>query len=424
MIDFRLCNLAGATLPGGDFADTAGSSVTMTVNGGRTATLTASFDDPAAALVRPLSTVVKARWDQGPLITGAVVRPSYSGAQRLVTIPVRDPSLRLMAFQVGSSGTQFIDPDPDYDYGWIGVDQSEILARLVEHCTPTAAELAIGIPRNGIIRGNLPLSVNRDRAYEAGKQIWEAMQQLAAVIDGVDFDLRPLDQTDGSFAALDTYYPQMGTDRSESVVFEYGWGRHNCTECNIEPAGDLVRNRSWRVGQDSPEGWPTTGLVSNQDSMLTYGIYAEHIGEPDVLLQSTLNEHAYAAVTNYGFPPVFVTVTPAQDDGTGYRVGLGGVLVKEHAKYGSPPVLGPQGDYWLGDLVRIITRDGPAFTFDVKARILEITLTNAPNGAVVAGLRMAPLLGGGYRVRGVLPPTFAQQFNQLRQNLRMAQIVQ
>lgn len=422
MIDFRLCDLRGATLA--DFHDTAGSSVTLAVNAGRTASLVTSFDDPAAGLVHPLATVVKARWPQGALFSGVVLRPQYASSTRQVTIPAVDPSLRLQAFQVGArSDAAGLPGANNTSWGYTAIDQSEILARLVEHASPTTAEAAAGVPGHGIIRGSLPASVARDRLYEPGKQLWEACQQLAGVVDGVDFDLRALDETDGSLVALDTHYPQMGTDRSATVVFEYGWGRENCTECSIEGAGDIVRNRSIRVGQVNE----TTGAQLRADrdrteSQLAHGIYGEFVGEPDVVEQATLNEHAQAAVTNYGYPPYLVSVTPAQDDGTGYRVD-GGVLVKLPVRYGIPPVLGPQGDYWLGDVVRVIPRDG-AFRFDIKARVLAITLTNASTGAVVAGLRLAPLLGGGYRVRGVTPPSFVREFEAMRQSLRLATIVQ
>lgn len=428
MIDFWLCDLNGVTIK--DFTDLSGGvrgTVTLTLNGGRVASVPASFDDTAAPFVQPLTTVVKASWDRGHLFTGVVVRPQYSGRDRRVTVTARDPTVRLQGFQVGArsdgAGIPSFNNGP---YGWTTVDQSEMLARLMEHATPTATELTAGVPGHGIIRGTMPLSKTRDRVYEPGKQIWEAWTQLAGVVDGVDFDLRPLDQTDGSYVALDTYYPMMGSDRSDTVVFHYAWGLENLVDCDIEPAGDIVKNRSIHVGQldEVSQSQPTSGVVDRSESVKVHGIYSDYVGESDVISAATLTEHALGTVTTYGYPPFFITMTPAQDDGSGYRINSAGVLEILPKRYGSPPVLGPAADYWLGDIVAVVVRDGPAFDFDLLARVIEITLSNTPSGAVQAELKLAPVVGGGYRVPGVLPPSFIREFAAMRERQRLAQVVQ
>lgn len=428
MIDFWLCDLGGVRIK--DFTDLSGASrgsVTLTLNGGRSASVPVSFDDPAAALMQPLTTVIKAVWDRGHLFTGVAVRPQYSGRNRTITISARDPSIRMQAFQIGarSDGAGL----PSYNngvYGWVGVDQSEMIARLMEHATPTAAETAAGVPSHGIIRGSLPTSRTRDRVYEPGKQVWEAWTQLVGVVDGVDFDLRPLDQTDGSYVALDTYYPMMGSDRSDNVIFQYGWGSENLVDCDIEPAGDIVKNRSIHVGQldEVSQTQPTSGVVDRSESVQISGIYSDYVGESDIISAATLTEHALGTVTTYGYPPFFISMVPAQDDGSGYRINASGVLEILPKRYGSPPVLGPSADYWIGDIVSVVVRDGPAFNFDLLARVIEITLSNVPSGAVQAELKLAPVVGGGYRVPGVLPPSFIREFAAMRERQRLAQVVQ
>lgn len=428
MIDFWLCDLRGVSIK--DFTDLAGGvrgSVTMTLNGGRSASVPVSFDDAAAAMVQPLTTVVKARWDRGHLFTGVAVRPQYSGRDRKVTVSARDPSVRLQSFQIGARADGAGIPGfNNGSFGWTAVDQSEMMARLMEHASPTAGELAVGVPGHGIVRGTLPTSKTRDRVYEPGKQIWECWTQLAGVVDGVDFDLRALDQSDGSYVALDTYYPMMGSDKSSTVIFHYGWGLENVVDCDIEPAGDIVKNRSIHVGQldELTQIQPTSGVIDRTESVQIHGIYSDYVGESDVVSSVTLGEHALGTVTTYGFPPFFITMTPAQDDGSGYQINSSGVLEILPRRYGSPPVLGPGADYWLGDIVSVVVRDGPAFDFDLLARVIEITLSNAPSGAVQAELKLAPVVGGGYRVSGVLPPSFIREFATMRERQRLAQVVQ
>jgi hypothetical protein len=425
VIAFTLCDLQGRALS--DPLRLPGGQVALAINDRRTGQAPIGFDEPAAAQVRPLVTVLKARWAGSQLLTGVVLRPQFAGAQRTVTVPAIDPSARLAAAFIGarSDGAGLPGAPVGDPWHWAAVDQSEMLARLVEHASPTAAELAEGTPDHGVIRGSLPATVNRDRTYEVGKQIWEAMTQLSAVIDGVDFELEPLDRTDGVLAQLNTYTPFQGTDRSDEVVLHYGWGRHNASDFSWEPAGDILKNRSTRVGQAPTGGGPAPTATEEQaESRRENGIWAEYQGDTDVIDQPTLVDHANATLAKYAWPVDFFTVIPATDDGTGWRRTAQGALEQLPGRYGVPPLFHPNGAYWLGDIIRVVARDRPGLDEDLVGRVLGAKLTNAPNGGVVPELQCAPVVGGGFPTRGAAPPTFRRDYETLRQQVRLLTISQ
>lgn len=421
MLDWRLCDLYGREIS--TLRDDPGAQVTITLNDRRTASLPIDFSDKAAGLVLPLQTLLKARWHDETHFCGLALKPSYRGRERRVTVPAVDSSLRLANFHIGqrSDGVSLVGSNAAGGLGYAGIDQSTIMSLLAATAQPTVAELNVGVWPTGIIDGQLAAaSFARDRTYEPGKQVWEAMTQLSAVDNGLDFELDPVDREDAVYSQLNTYYPQQGVDRSDDVIFHYGWGKSNASDFTWEPSGDVVRNRSSRVGQPGVNGARQDNLAAQQ----AFGIYAEYVGESDVSLAGTLNEHALSTVLTYGWPVDFFDVVPAQDDGTGWYRDAAGVLRKGTEKYGGAPRFGKGADYYIGDVIRVVARDKPGLDVDIAGRVVQATLQSVGSGATVVGLKCAPIIGGSNRIRGIKPPSLTRTIEAMRQQLRMIEVSQ
>lgn len=424
MLDFRLCDLKGRTI--GEIEDLPGSQVIIGLSDRRTASVSVSFDDPAAGKVSPLRTVLKARLNDAPVYSGVILRPQFRGRERRASLPSVDPSARLAAFHFGQRADGAAPTGAaGVPYRWTQLDQVEMLRRMISHAQLTTAELASGAPGHGITFGDTPMSgVLRDREYEQGKQVWEAMQQLHSVINGFDFELEPIDTEDGNLVKLNTFYPFQGQDKRSTVEFNYGWGQENLADYTWDRAGDLVKNRSTQVGKkDEDTGAQPSASWTNDESVVKYGLWGEWRGQPEVTLIPTLEEDAYTSVISYGEPINFLDLRPALDDGSGWYRDATNVLRRAQGKFGVAPRFGKNADYYIGDIVSLVIRDG-FVSLDIAVRVVGATITRVSNGGVLVEPRVAPVLGGAYRIGGVQPPSLARELEYLRQRMRMVQVLQ
>lgn len=410
MLTWALCDLNGRVIEMVDERQ-PGGQVTVTLNGPRRGSLSLSFDDPAARHVGPLLRVVKVWLDGEPLCNGHVTKPRYSVRDRQIVIPFQDPSRKLERAQINNRGdTDFESPstlfpamtsDPDYSGTATNIgpqDQSEILVRLMEHAYPTPAEIALGVPGHGIIRGTLPPSITRDRVYEDGAQVWQMMANLCAVREGVDMQLTPIDRMDGVLCQLDTFYPFQGGDLTGQVVFEIGHGLDNAADLVWEPAGDEVVNR-WTTMGESEEGDPPNLWQANQaESQLLFGIYAHWEGREDVVFTTTLEQIATEQCAARAFPENVFQVTPAMSDGTGRARDTDpssqtfGTIQRMDGRFAVPPRFGPgpQHDYWLGDFIAVKAVDRPVVELEETGRVYEAVLTEDADGAVLTEIKVTP----------------------------------
>lgn len=156
----------------------------------------------------------------------------------------------------------------DDELDWTG-DQSDIVWGLVE-ATQARAGGDLGITRGvGAVTG-----VSRTVDYEPGASIGEAVQQLAQLDDGFEWDISPA-------LELDVYYPQRGQVGGETVVLDYG-GLVSGVQRNVDPGnyanalrvtGDAALTPEVREAADlatRPEGrWDAqVGLTTIQQQPL------------------------------------------------------------------------------------------------------------------------------------------------------------
>jgi hypothetical protein len=238
------------------------------------------------------------------------------------------------------------------------------------------AEKAAGIPGLGIIRGDLPGSVLRDRTYYDLQNVWEALLNLSQVIDGPDFELEPLDRTDGVFAQLNTFPQHQGTDRSEDVKFEFGVGATNADAFGWQPSGEQLVNRYIMAGA-TPEGSPTTpAWISESLDSQRLGIYEATEVDTEITDIATLKERADGVITTRAFPLDFFTLQPALQ-----QAGQEEVEAGVSPRFGPPT--DPDADFWLGDTIGVVAREG-LMSVELTGRATGATLTTADGAGNVA----------------------------------------
>jgi hypothetical protein len=363
---WALCDSLGRLLAPIDQFDQ--DSLQVAPNDIRTGTVTVSIEDPVVPLVASMATRLKA-WLNGYIVLNAPVflpnhECSAGGQAGTLTISATDNLRLATAFTRGFAEQ-------------VGVDQSEIMARLMEAADATADEKAAGVLGHGILRGVLAASVLRDRTYYDLTGIWEALLNMTQVIDGPDFELEPLDREDGIFAKLNTFYPKQGSDRSDSVTLEYGVGATNASGFGWQPSGEQLCNRFICAGE-TPEGSPTTPawLSENMESQRVYGIYEGNEVDTEVSEVQTLKEKADNVIATRAFPLDFVAVQPAiQEPG------------RNEVEFGMAPRFGPptdpDADFWLGDTIGIVAREGE-LSKTLTGRAVVATLSTADDAGNVA----------------------------------------
>jgi hypothetical protein len=375
---WELTDLKGTVL--GEFEDRRSSEVVIGLNAVRTAKVTVSLDEEGSKLAAPLSTRLRAYLDGHPIFNGPVGIPHRSYHEGVIEVNAADPGQQLARRYVKI-------PSPWQTYGLVlpATDQGQILVALVAHARPSAAELALGIPDHGIAVGSVPATIRRDRSYEPGKQILEAMTELTQVRGGPDFELEPVRASDGTCCLLNVYALQ-GTDKSRDVVLAYGTEEANCREFSDDPDGFQIANRFTSIGQSDAGNPPPYYTAQQVDSQKLYGIWEGFEGRPDISEPPTFQEHAQESVAAYGVPPTYFDVTPAVNPGQG-----------EDEELGVPPKFGPPSDpdakYWIGDVIRARAKRGGHET-DHRGRVIGATVTEDSTGVQV-DLSLSPTAVAG-----------------------------
>lgn len=309
-------------------------------NRGRQGTLTLSHHDLEASRILDLlpNGVPQLRYYRdGTLrlsayLTSIEERLAESGEDAFVAT-FKDPFGRLLGD--GSDSGRFLSTDMT-----LTGDQGALAWVLIAFLN---AEGETGI-RQGLIEG----TVVRDRTYEAGKNVGEALVQLTEVDGGPDIEFLPLDpmETGGKLADF-TVYASQGEDRPDLL---WGFGRGTMANVldvtrQIMPPVNVVRLTT------------TEGLVSTQThpaSVALYGQWPLSASSPnDVTDQGTLDAKALAMLRP-GWRKL-VSFTPDPE--------------------------GPQpfDDYWLGDTGRFKGSEG-ALSETFVPMVNAVTITEGPDG--------------------------------------------
>lgn len=199
----------------------------------------------------------------------------------------------------------------------------------------------------------------RDRTYEQGKNVAEAIQQLAEVDDGFYYRVDPIDVPNpGFFSELVLLYPEAGSDSGAS--FEWGAGTVGNLAGVEADIGTPVNYVTAFGAGDGAEQIRASKV--NLGSIEDLGLYDATITHSDVIETATLEQHALDALRP-DEPRVFrVQVAP--------NVGNGGLYVPS-----------PWDDFDVGDTVQLNLRGrSAALTYSGRALVTSFALTIDANG--------------------------------------------
>lgn len=378
---------------------TVGSRVSVDTHQHASGLLRLSLHDPLAQHISPLRMVVRAWLDGEPILAGPVGAPVFDSESQTVEVPILGPSQRLRSpLGQRTDGAGIPGHAAGLPLRVEQIPEGELMWSIVEHLRPTPDELDAGVPDHGVVRGDIEPGQPRDREWEAGKEGWEAIVQLAEVIDGQDFHLRAIhdEQRPWALAALDV--GRLGRDQTSRVILWHGAGDQTAASLKFTPGasqGLPVLNRLTATG-DAPEvvegaleaPVPPVYTANQFESQLAYGTWGAHIGLTGVKDIDTLAQRVGETVSTAAFPVEHFEVKPAMQDGSALLVVDG--QRRRVPGFGRPPRIGPAGELWLGDLFRVRGELG-VMPVDFTGEALGFDLEEADEeGNVQATIRVAP----------------------------------
>lgn len=192
-----------------------------------------------------------------------------------------------------------------------------------------ALDVAAGVPRGGLAAGAIGATVARDRTYDAGKLVGEAVRQLTEVEGGFDFSVTPEESLGADVLGTFGVFASLGSDRSATAIFEHG-PRTLANVLHVGQSIGLPRNASFVSGDDG-----ASARAADAASQVKYGVICAPPSRASdgTTETSTLQEIADGLIRANPIEVVDFTADPA------------------HAPR-------PWLDYWLGDTVRFRAERG------------------------------------------------------------------
>jgi hypothetical protein len=300
--------------------DARGRHLEQTLNGPARFTFTLSGRSEAATAVREMETdVIVWRWDETtgadvPYFRGVVAQgeDQLTTEAHTCTFTCHDYAAVLDRRYLTSTVQYFVAN---------GHDQDDIVNDLVARVTSAAATSGTaGHPSVSLAPGSyVPLAVVRragdgtnrpgksgrlrDRTYAAQSAVGQLIHDLAAVIDGYDYDVVPGWRYDGDPTRdlLRVFYPNQGAARPNNVL-EYGGNVSTVTRsANSSTYANYVRVLG-NNGQSDPAAGQmyaeAVGADANDVTRVPVGLWENADNAADVSVQSTLDDKA-AGDLNY-----------------------------------------------------------------------------------------------------------------------------
>lgn len=215
-------------------------------------------------------------------------------------------------------------------------DQEAIAWQLIAN-TQARTGGNLGITR----RTGQTTGVLRDRTYEAGKPVGEAIQQLSELDDGFDWTITPE-------LEFQVHYPSRGF--SSPMVLEYG-GAVRSVARSVDPSGFA---NAWRVS--GAEGADAVTVESADLATDPRGRFDRQAGFPDVSEPSTLQAKA------------------------DYLLARHEQLTAAYAVELAPQAWAGPDDLWLGDVAMVVIRSGRLNVIEAQ-RVYEIGVDVSADGS-------------------------------------------
>jgi hypothetical protein len=257
-----------------------------------------------------------------------------------------------------------------YNEVFTQVDQDTIASNLVQQAVQTYAAsvdvnfypgcaLPLGVfpyTPAGVQRGT-PSGQKRDRTYPAHTNIGDALDQLAKVINGFDYDCWPTSAEWGG-DSIRIFYPYQGVQRS-SPQLVYGSTVSTVTR-NLDSADYANYQRTvGNNGSADPAAAQKFGEAWNSDSnnitVATQGLWMTGTNAADVTIQQTLTDKANGDLGRSG-------------------------LLQPHYAVGLRPGAYSWGNPNMGDVVPLIIQSG-RLNVNTTIRVVGITYDIGDDGA-------------------------------------------
>lgn len=380
-LDFELCDLQQNVLTRLD-GRKAGGWVELGVNKMRRAFVPLSLDDPARELAESIKSVLRVTLRDDdleggslPLFVGRVIIPDKTAeAQKYeLGLYASDPLFHLERKLIRSVSGSTWNPKT-----FTGKDQSLILWELI----------AAAAADHGVAKGSIPTSINRDRTYPPGKEIGQALTEMAEVIGGPDFELEPVVAGDGTLCNFNTFYPRQGEDKTDEVVFVFRNVGEDVLSFHESPGGEEIANRVVVMGAPNNSEGESSPVATHPAYVAEHaGSIEEHEGAferreqlDDVKEAATLKAHAEGLVAQTAYPVPYFDFVAAPESYEG------------ETGEGVPPRFGI--DYWLGDTIKVeafLGEEGDDPTV-LTGRVTDAKVTERAPGQIAVELTCAPEL--------------------------------
>jgi hypothetical protein len=309
----------------GDLIGAKSRTLSFPINAPATAKWTSRGDDPGALLTIELATDLMAYRNSQLMFRGRVGATGDDIDANTHKVDWSAVSYR------GMLARREIWPTSTKTF--TGVDQATIAWTLINDTQ------ALPDGDLGITNGSSATGTTRDRTYEAGKPIGEALDELSQVIGGFDWDISP---------ALEFQLWPAPDYRGATL----GWAAvFGDTISRVKRAVDPATFATDLYGT---AGDGTTPITRSATSRGPAGRWESTVSWSDVTVQGTLVEHTEASLAE------------AENLAPSYQLTV------------APGTWTP-ADAWLGDTVRFVCRKG-RLNVDTTGRIVQVDITVSDDG--------------------------------------------
>lgn len=308
--------------------------VTWRLRDSADAAFTMRGTDPQAGAVEELITDLWCYRD-GALVYRGRVGPTEDdvGDVHNVSVTTGDYRAVLARRMLFDDSTLVFTADDQADIAWALIDDTQ--AR-------TGGDLQIIEGAHGAT------GITRDRTFEAGQYVGQLVtQQLSEVIDGFDWEIDP-------YLTFNLFYPERGSDNG--VVLDYG-GIVASVRRTVDPSNYFNALRLSGADALTAETREAAGLGA-----LPEGRWDRQIGEPSVLVQSSLDERADLLIVEGA------VISPSY------------VVTLKANRWEGPDHI------FVGDTVQLVVRSLPRLDVNVAQRVYEVSAAVDDDGKEVVQL--------------------------------------
>lgn len=338
--------------------------VVIPLNEMRNAKVTFSMYDPIVKEILPLERMLFVRYLGIPVFWGPIVTPEWDYENGLVTVNALGPEFRLVNHYLGLQDAATSTKDVPVLMPVNGAS----LRTLRDAANNLAGQTTRGVPDLGIVNGtDTSASPLQEYEFERGSEVWQSMQEITGQASGPDMEFEPLDW-DANYNSLQGYaklntWLKQGTDKTDTVIFHYGFGKGNLENFIHRPGGDSVVTHAHILSEDGK----ARGTATAVDPSARFGVYVEWTALQAKANEDTLREYGRSRVLAYGEPPDYFEITPKLTESDG----------SEGAKY--------LVDFGVGDVIHVAARKGyGAQSFD--GRVTQVTLSQ---GSIMRSVKTA-----------------------------------